>query len=210
MRQRSPLEPVATWVNVFLALVGTLVGLSVIAAVLGSGSVFGIGDSDVCVEAANGRVPVPQYGDNVVLGVESGVRSGPSEVRICVDSPTFGQRLLGVLGQVPTFLVFVGSLLLAARLVRGASREGIFTQVVARRLRALGWFVLVGELVATFVEAQARNWLTNTMVADLDAILTLNDWNVPVMAGFLGVVLISMGRIMRVSTEMREDLEGTV
>jgi hypothetical protein len=210
VRQRSPLEPAATWVHVFLALVGTLVGISVLATVFGSGSVFGIGGSDICVEAANGRVPVPQYGDNVVRGVENGVRSGPSVVRMCDESPTVEQRLLGVAAQAPTFLVFVGALLLAARLIRGAAREGIFTQTVAKRLRMLGWFVLVGEAVATFVEAQARNWLTNTMIVDRDTVFTVNDWDVPLMALFLGAVLISMGRIMRVSTMMREDLEGTV
>lgn len=209
-RQRSPLEPAATWVYVFLALVGTLVGLSVIGTVFWSGHVFGIGGSNTCVEVANGRVPVPQSGRNVVLGVENGVSSGPSVVRMCVDSPTLGQRLLGTLGQLPTFLVFVGSLLLATRLIRSATRDGIFTQAVAGRLRTLGWFVLAGEVLASLVEAQARNWLTNTMMADRDDVFTLNDWDVSIMATFLGAVLISMGRIMQISTTMREDLEGTV
>ena len=210
MRQRSPLEPAATWVHVFLALVGAFVALGVIATVFGSGSVFGIGSPDICVEAENGRVVVPQSESNVVQGAENGVRSLPATVRICVESPTVEQRLLSVLSQAPTFLVFVGALLLAARLIRGATREGIFTQTVTKRLRTLGWFVLAGEVVATFVEAQARNWLTNTMTVDRDIAFTVNDWNVPLMALFLGAVLISMSRIMRVSTTMREDFEGTV
>lgn len=211
VRQRSPLEPAATSVHVFLALVGTLVGIGVLATVFGSGSVFGIGSSDICVDAVNGRgVSVPQSESNVVLDAENGVRSLPATVRICVESPTVGQRLLGVAAQAPTFLVFVGALLLAARLIRGATRDGIFTQMVAKRLRMLGWFVLVGEAAASLVEAQARNWLTNTMIGDRDTVFTVNDWDVPLMALFLGAVLISMGRIMRFSTMMREDLEGTV
>lgn len=210
VRQRSPLEPAATWVHVFLALLGTLVGIGVATTVLGSGSLFGIGASDTCVEAVNGHVPVPQAGDNVVLGAEEGVSSSASVVRMCDTSPGMGQRLLGVLAQMPTFVVFAGALLLAARLIRGASREGIFTLRVAGRLRTLGWFVLAGEVSASFVEAQARNWLTNTMVVDRHSVFSVNDWDVPIMALFLGAVLISMARIMRVSTTMREDLEGTV
>jgi hypothetical protein len=42
----------------------------------------------------------------------------------------------------------------------------------------LGWFVLVGEAVATFVEAQARNWLTNTMMVEWDTAFSVNDWDV--------------------------------
>lgn len=210
VRQRSPLEPAATWVHVFLALLGTLVGIGVVATVFGSGTLFGIGASDTCVEAANGHVPVPQAGDNVVLGAENGVWSSASVVRMCDTSPDAGQRLLGVLAQLPMFVVFAGALLLAARLIRGASRDGIFTLRVAGRLRVLGWFVLAGEVSASFVEAQARNWLTNTMVVDRHSVFSVNDWDVPIMAMFLGAILISMARIMRVSTTMREDLEGTV
>lgn len=210
VRQRSPLEPAATWVHVFLALVVTFVGLGVVTTVFGSGTVFGIGASATCVEAVNGHVPVPQSEANVVLGAADRVRSSASAVRMCVSSPTTGQRLLETLTHTPTFLVLVGALLLAARLIRGASREGIFTLRVAGRLRTLGWLVLAGEVLATFVEAQARNWLTNTMMVDRHSMFSINDWDVPVMALFLGAVLISMARIMRVSTTMREDLEGTV
>lgn len=209
-RQRSPLEPAATWVHVFLVLAGFLVVVTGTAAVLGSGSLFGIGASEVCVEAANGRVPVPQDDVDVVLGVEDGVRSWTPVVELCVTSPTAGQRALGVLAQAPAFLVFVGALVLATRLIRGASREGIFTVRVAGRLRTLGWVVLAGEAAATFVEAQARNWLIDAMMEDRRGVLTLDDWDVPIMALFFGAVLISVARIMRVSTTMREELEGTV
>ncbi|WP_024876012.1 DUF2975 domain-containing protein [Saccharomonospora piscinae] len=208
--ERGLLEPVATWVRVLLALVGTLAGIGVIAMVFGSGSVFGIGASEVCVETANGHVPVPQSGNNVATGVEDGVRSWPSAVGMCAQSPTTGQRLLGVLSQAPTFGVFVGTLLLAIRLLRGASRDGIFTLRVAGRLRTLGWFVLVGEAVATLVEALASNWLTSTMMVDRHDLFSINEWDVPVMALLAGAGLVSMARIMRAGATMREDLEGTV
>jgi hypothetical protein len=210
-RQRSPLEPAATWIYVSLALVGTLMALDVADAVFGSGDVFGIGGgSETCIEVRNGDVPVPQSGDNVVLGAENGVRSSTSAVWICDDSPAFGQRLLGTIEQLPSFLVFVGALLLAARLIRGATRDGIFTRSVAGRLRTLGWFVLAGELLASLLESQAENWLLNTMMADRDVMFWFSDEDIPLMAMFLGAVLISMARIMRISTTMREDLEGTV
>lgn len=209
-RYRNPLEPAATWVYVFLALVFTMLALVIVSTVLGTGSGFGLGSYGVCAEMQNGTVHVPATDNNVVLNAEAGVRSMTATVRICADSPTIGQRLLTTLSQLPTFLVLIGALLLAARLIRAASREGIFTERMARRLRVLGWFVLAGELLATFLEAQGRQWLTNTMVTAPHNAISLNDWDIPVLALFLGAVLISMARIMLISSAMREELEGTV
>lgn len=209
-RTRSPLEPAATYVHVFLWLSVTAVGLSIVGTIFGGGSVFGIGSRDACVEMANGTVPVPQTENNIVMGARDGVRSGPSVVRMCMDNPTAVQRLLHTLTMLPTFLVVIGALLLAAWSIRVASREGIFTVHMAKRLRMLGWFVLAGELGATLLEALARGWLANTMLIEPKNWVMLSEWDLPALALFLGAVLISMARIMRISTEMREDLEGTV
>src|ERR1044072_4727784 len=112
-RQRSRLEPAATTACVLLTLRALAIGLGVIAGILGSGSGLGLGNHGSCVEMANGRVPVPQTGDNVVMGVRDGVRSGASAVRMCVDEPTVGQRVLEALTKLPTMLVLLGALLLA-------------------------------------------------------------------------------------------------
>jgi hypothetical protein len=207
---RNPLEPAASYVHVFLWLTLALVGLGVVATIFGSGSVFGFGGRDACVEMQSGVVPVVTRENNIVLDVKDGVTSGPSAARMCVNDPTVGQRFLQSLTMIPTFVIFNGALLLAAWWIRAAGREGLFAESMARRLRILGWFVLAGEVGATWLEAQARLWLANTMLTAPSNWVTFNDWDLPVLALFLGAVLITMARIMRISTAMREDLEGTV
>jgi len=210
-RVRDPLEPAATSVYALLSLLAAVMSLSVVGMVFGSGSMFGIGSDYLCVDARNGTVLVPQSGSTVVDGVRDGVTSSARTVGMCVGSPTFGQRLLETLTQLPTFLALVGALLLALRLIRSASREGIFTERTAGRIRVLGWFVLSGELGATLLETLARHRLANSMLRDpVPALSWVGDWDLPVLALFLGAVLISVARIMRLSTAMREDLEGTV
>jgi hypothetical protein len=208
---KDPLEPVAFAVHLVLWLTVTLVGLSIVGTIFWGGSLFGVGDREACVEMPSGIVPVAERDNNIVMGVQDGVRSGTAIARMCASDPTPGQRILNSLTKLPTFLVLIGALLLASRLVKAAGREGIFTMHMAGRLRVLGWFVLVGALGATLLEAQMRMWLANTMLKEPRGWgVGLGDWDVPVMVLFLAAVLISMARIMRISTAMREDLEGTV
>jgi len=211
VQSRNPLEPVATSVYTMLSLIVAIMVLSVLATIFGSGAVFGIGHEFVCVDSVSGTVRVPQSQSNVVDGVLERVTSSARTVGMCVNSPTFGQRLLETLTQLPTFLALIGALLLAWRLIRSAGRDGIFTERTANRLRGLGWFVLAGELTATLIESVARHWLANTMLRDpVPQLSFLGDWDLPVLALFLGAVLISMARIMRISAAMHKDLEGTV
>lgn len=208
---RDPLEPAATSVYTLLSLLAVVMSLSVVGTLFGSGSVFGIGSDYVCVDVRSGTVPVPQSGGSVVDGVRDGVTSSVRTAGMCLGSPTTGQRLLETLTQLPTFLALIGALLLALWLIRSAGREGIFTGQTASRIRVLGWFVLIGELAATLVEALARMWLASSMLrTPLRPMDWLSDWDLPVLALFLGAVLISMARIMRISARMHEDLEGTV
>lgn len=209
-KTRDPLEPTATWLYVVATMVAVFLGLNVVGAIFWSGSLLGFGDPSTCVEVRSGRVPVPVAELDVVMGELDGVTSQPSTVLMCAESPTAWQRLLGELRRLPTLLVLLGTLLLAVRLVRGATREELFTTVTAARLRTLGWFVLAGGFVAWLLESQSRNWLVNTMVTDEYVRFVGDDWDIPVTALFLGAVLVSMGRIMRLSAEMRDELEGTV
>lgn len=208
---RNPLEPVATLVYVVVALVVTLIGLGIVATIFGSGSLFGIGSPRVCVEARNGIVPVPQSGANVVMGTQEDVTSSARIVTLCTGAPTAGQRILSTLGQLPTFLVFMGALALAVWLFHVIRRHGVFATHTADHLRVVGWFVLAGELAGTLTESLARFWLTSTMMSEpIPALAWVGDWDLSLPALFFGVVLISFARIMRVSTAMREELDGTV
>jgi hypothetical protein len=192
-----------------IALVTAVMGLGIVTTILGSGGLFGIGSPYVCVAAHNGTVPV--LGGATVMSAQPGITSSDLVVNMCTGTPSVGQRVLGALSSLPSFLVLIGALTLAVLLFRVMRRRGIFAAEVASRLRVVGWFVLAGELAATLLEALARFWLTTTMVnSPLPSLGWLNDWDASVLAVLLGVVLISFGRIMRVGTQMHEDLDGTV
>ncbi|MCP2168095.1 DUF2975 domain-containing protein [Goodfellowiella coeruleoviolacea] len=212
MRNRDPLEPAASLVRMVAAFAGVLAVLAVLLRIFGTGgSLFGFGAETVCVEARAGLVPNVLSSAELAPDTAAGVNASPASVSLCTAAPTWSQRTLLVLTQLPSFLVFAAALVLATRAIRLAGRGGIFTAATAGRLRLLGWFVLLGEVVVTLVETIARSALASTMLTQpLGGQFGLNDWNPPVLAVFLGAVLISMARIMRVGTAMREDLEGTV
>ncbi|MFC4853797.1 hypothetical protein [Actinophytocola glycyrrhizae] len=210
-RGQSPIEPAKTVVGVVLALVGVGVLLTATGVLLGSGSIFGIGRNEVCVDARNGVVGVSAASNVPVADVVDGVRATLSTVTLCDGQPTLVQRVLRVLNELPSILVFVGSLMLAISVFRAADSAGIFTDRLARRMRLLGWFILLGELVATLTEALSRIWLTQTMVTtSIEANAWLSDWNIPLLGVFIGAVLLSFSRVIRISARMRVDLEGTV
>jgi DUF2975 family protein len=207
---RDPLEPVATTVRVMSGMVAAVLVLTVAAAVFGSGSIFGIGSPAVCVEQDAAVVPGPD-GDTGAVETASGVTASVRSLLLCSDEPTVGQYVLNVLTQVPSFLALIGALLLAAQLFRGMRRTGIFTAAAANRLRGVGWFVIVGYLVATLGESLARFGLLHGMTTgDVPALAWLGTWDFPVLALVFGVVLISVGRLLRISAVMRDDLAGTV
>ncbi|MGQ0840392.1 DUF2975 domain-containing protein [Actinokineospora sp.] len=209
---RDPLQPAETLVHIVAALVAALTVLTLVATIFGSGSLFGIGDRTVCVEATSGAVRVPQADGDVVAGAGDDITSSTRTAALCTDSPSAGQQILHILALLPSFLVLIGTLALAVRLFRTMRRNGIFARHTAVRLRTLGWFVLAGEVAATLTESTAQVWLIDTMVdtsVSWSAVL-FNEGDLSLLALFLGVVLISFSRIMRVSTAMREELAGTV
>jgi hypothetical protein len=210
-RTRDPLEPVATTVHMMLAMIAALFAIAILAAFLGNDAPLGIGGPSVCVDVRNGVVPVPSSERNIVLGSRDRISSSPRIVSLCTDSATAAQRVLDFLVRWPANLVAIGALLLAVRLFRFMRRHGIFTTATASRLRALGWFVLLGELGAVTVAALAHHWLVNSMMVEpLRTSMVFEFWEISFLAVFLGAVLISVARVMRISTAMREDLEGTV
>lgn len=209
---RDPLEPAATTVYMVVAFVAALLVLGgVVGVFLSDDTPFGIGSPSVCVETRTGIVPVPTTDPNVVMGVRDGVTSNPQIVNLCTGSATVGQRILDGLARWPTTLVAIGGLLLAVRLFRFMRRHGIFVAPAAGRIRVLGWYILLGELAASLIEALARAGLITSMMREPRfTTYTFDSVDVSFLAVFLGVALISVARIMRISVAMREDLEGTV
>ncbi|MFI5797088.1 hypothetical protein [Streptomyces sp. NPDC051677] len=200
---RKLLEPMATVVSVVLRLLLALstAGL-IISVVHGSW-----GDLDICIADESTTSSVAPG----ALAPEGGAQVD-SIPRYCAEAPDAGLRLLNELGELPSTLLLISGLFLLHRLLQGAARDGVYTVRTASRLRLLGWWLLIGSLVAEIAEANARAALLAALAkdADFEVGTWLNMWTAPYLAVLTGLGLLTFARITRVGASMREDLEGVV
>ena len=144
-------------------------------------------------------------------GLAPGVRATWDTAFLCTAHPTIGQGLAFAATLLPTGLLRLGALYLAMRLTRAAARDGVYTARAARLVLILGWWLLAGGLVATVAEAFARvNLLAQLVTWPVDWGQWPVAWSVSWPVVLIGLGLIIFARIMRVSADMRADLEGTV
>ncbi|MFB9904517.1 DUF2975 domain-containing protein [Allokutzneria oryzae] len=109
---------------------------------------------------------------------------------------------------MPSLIVRLIALLLGLRLVSGIRDGGLHTSSTVRRLRVLGWLLLLGCVAVSLVEAFARSGFLATLFPA--GAPWFEQWDFPLWAVVLGCVLLSFAKIIRIGSEMREDLEGTV
>ncbi|MEZ0106132.1 hypothetical protein ABH920_000113 [Catenulispora sp. EB89] len=103
-------------------------------------------------------------------------------------------------------MTLIGVVLIAFLALAAAHRKGLYTSGFATRLRFLGWFLVADSVLRPAVEHYAARKLWATLAAGpID-----HRWAVLWIYLFAGLALLSLARIMRVGTEMREDLEGVV
>jgi hypothetical protein len=141
--------------------------------------------------------------------------SGASDpLSVCVMNATDGQRALAYLGSAPPTLFKLAVFVLVAWLLLVARREGPFVPRVHRTLMVLGWFVIAGSLVASVAHGVAGAYFLASAVtvpvpvkADVLSALYSAVLSVPVLAG---CAVLTLARIMRAASLMRDDLEGTV
>ncbi|WP_405639174.1 DUF2975 domain-containing protein [Streptomyces uncialis] len=202
------LQPVATAVRFLyrLALASLAIGAAGLLAGTEPGPLWG--GSHLCAEArstfgadAFTRIFQPHAG--------VGVTAHPS---YCTDHADGAQRLYHFLGSFPSWLLVLGILFLLNRLIRGASREGVFTARTAKHLRVAGWWLLLGCLFAEAVEAAAREALLATLAREHTFTVGswLGAWQPPYAVVLMALGILTFARIMRAGVAMREDLEGTV
>ncbi|ELS53681.1 DUF2975 domain-containing protein [Streptomyces viridochromogenes] len=200
---RKLLEPMATVVSIALRILLGLLTVGVVFNVVrgswGNGIVCAIDDSAVSSTAPGGFSPEP--GANVA-----------SVPQYCAEDPGTPLRFLDELGALPSMLLLISSLFLLHRLLQAAARDGVYTAHTASRLRLLGWWLLLGSLVAEVIEANAKAALLAELAkeADFTAGAWLTFWSFPYMAVLTGLGLLTFARITRAGTVMREDLEGVV
>jgi hypothetical protein len=172
------------------------------------------------------RVVRGSWGDTVICvtdwstavsGVATGIVAEPGArvdavPRYCAESPGAHLVLLHELGTLPSTLLLIGGLLLLDRLLRGAARDGVHAERTASRLRLLGWWLIVGSLVARITEANAMAALLAALsrTSHFTAGAWLELWTPPYLAVLCGVGLLVFARFTRVGTTLPEDLEEVV
>jgi Protein of unknown function (DUF2975) len=210
---QNPLAPLER----IIALIGGLIVLGLLllvpATLLGSGSLFGYGDSVVCVDTPLGGLD-SHHGTGVravhVRGLAPGISANATRANLCDNDPSARQRLLLTLTELPQFLFLLGFIATAWRLTRRVRQRGLFMPEVATTLARLGVYLFFGEFVVMAVEAVAAARLVSSMVA------TTRDSSWAYHLHFSGAVIIAafglqaMSRVMRVAVPMREEIDATV
>ncbi|WP_405457559.1 DUF2975 domain-containing protein [Streptomyces sp. NBC_00101] len=206
--EKRLLEPLSTVIRlVYRLFLGGLV-VGGVGTLLGSEPHLMLGGPYVCAEARSdfstdsfATLFTPQPGAEVMV-----------RPTYCADHADGAQRLYDFLGGFPSWLLLLGMLFLLNRLVRGVSREGVFTPRAAARARLAGWWLLLGCLVGETVEAGAHAALLATLAQDhpFTAENWLDSWQPPYALILTALGILTFARVMRAGVAMREDLDGTV
>jgi hypothetical protein len=203
----TPLRPLGAAVAIISALVIAVLalGLSVRQPALGKGPVC----ASLPVLAGAGT-PVPRTVAQL-LGVapgSRGVRGGPVEV--CADHPSALLRLAGVLALLPSAVLALGALLIARRWLKFAREPNRFyTKDTARRLKVLGWYLIIGSVVVGIIESAANTVVITTLARNVGwapAELRLSAVTVTLV---IGLILIGLSRVIADGVVMRREVEDT-
>lgn len=171
--------------------------------VIGKGAMHLFDDGAVCVQTGFWANAALENG----LPVDPGVTASSSAARLCQKAPSFGQRAAGLGDELPWGLFATVALLLFARVLKPIVEQGPFTEAVSQRLTQLGWAVVLGAPLASFVAAWSHSWLVESMAPVVGSNVEMEGVLELVLPGLAALIL---GRIMREGVRMREDLEGTV
>lgn len=205
---RKLLEPLSSVVSGALRLLVGLLLISFILSLFDNAVPFWSG-ADHCVTANSSAAS--STATDAMFNTAAGARVSAIP-RYCAEDPTDQQRLLGLLSAVPYLAFAAGGLVLLNGMLRAAARDGVYTTQTASRLKVLGWWLLVGSLVAELSHATAETALLATLASDvhLSAETVLRQLTAPYLMVLTGLGLLTFARITRAGAAMREDLEGTV
>jgi hypothetical protein len=215
----QPLGGIVLFVGVLALLallyagIGTMTGSGMTAA-LPLGYPAG-GWQPVCADANINGMSFNGDGPTLVGAAGTTSVSGPTNpMSVCVLNATGGQRALAYLGSASSTLFKLAVFVLVAWLLLVARRQGPFAPRVHRMLVVLGWLVIAGSAVASVAHDVAGAYFLASAVTvpvpvkdDLISALYDGVLGAPLL---VGCAVLTLARIMRAGSLMRDDLEGTV
>ncbi|WP_433212582.1 hypothetical protein [Microtetraspora malaysiensis] len=202
--QHSTIGRVARRPAVFAVLV-LVTGVITGVALYSRAGFFGLTRRVVVAQSPNGY-GIPLDHPAFTQMTRPGVIASAHSLAFIDGSPDTGQYLWQALTTFPGFVVTVGAFFLLWRLLWRA-RGGVYIAQVARQVRFLGWWLLVGGLLAPQLENFAMMRLLDTMAVG-EASYRLGE--IPLVVSLVALGLLALASILRDGVRMRDDLEGTV
>ncbi|MEU5940003.1 DUF2975 domain-containing protein [Micromonospora sp. NPDC047548] len=202
MKARESLRR-ADWLR---ELHGLLLVAVVVSGVVGVvGMIATLTGQPVDIEAPSGGVLRP---DSLVNARAGAVIDADASIYLRVEQPSGVQIGLATVAALPTYILATTMLVMLWRLVGEARRTDPFTAATARRLRTLGWLLIVGGPVAWLVEFLARFALSGT-VATGGHQATLN-LGVPAVWFLAGFGILAISEVVRRGQALRAELDEVV
>lgn len=203
-RDRNPLEPLASFSGMLLYFYAAAALMTIYSMATGSGTFLGLGRGVfVCATSKDAGGDIEQTS---WFRLHAGVNLNPSSLELCASKPNAEQRWLYSIQQLPDTITALAVVLLTYLVLRQAARFGLYSAGMATRLRILGWFLVAESVIGPTIEVYASRTLWHTMADGPQGM----QWGLGYTALFAGLALLSLARIMRVGTAMREDLEAVV
>lgn len=193
---RDPLLPITVIVTAICTVVAVWLALLAYAQI-SLGGAFGWGSGIICSTNPSAHLSPGGAGLGEFVHAQPDVEVGfvPQYCDFASEGTT---RLLSTLTVLPSFVLYLGGLLMLFRVVHTARRAGAFTLRTVRQLRLFGWYLIVGSVMCHIVEGAAGDALlssftTTTVVWDF----TDDFPGFPVLTG---IGLIALARIIRLGT----------
>lgn len=213
----DPLAPLEFVVTFLSAMIAVLLALSVAAAIFGSGSLVGLGETEACANFQPGVVPYGERdfegrteGGTFVPGLRTGASFSVQELAVCDDHPGRVVKTLSTAGAAAPLLLFIGFLVLSRRLIRQARDDGVFTTSVAARTRTLGWYLLLGSLTVEVVRSIADGVVARSAVGGISWDIGLKHLDLPLTLLVVALGIITVARVLRQAVVLQDDVDATI
>jgi hypothetical protein len=157
-------------------------------------------------------LPVPVQLDPDSLGpFPAGLKlAGWPAARVEIQDPTIEQMLLRSLVDLGPLVLFVAVLWSLRGLARSVTEGDPFSPRNVRRVRSIGFTLVVGAPLIEIIEAALRERLFTILPVVTGANIGSEGFNLPGVALLAGLGTFILAEVFAHGVRLREDIEGTI